>query len=314
MGADVVRKHEKQPWCERMNPSDALIRGRDYILDRLAGADPSLILNPHPPHGDKSQTDDIASKLKQILLDLRAAAMDESGSRIDYATLSAHPTYVEYQESCLAQLQLFNPQDLPTANARRAFWINLYNTLVIDAVISLNVERSVTDGLFGLFTFFRRAAYRIGGKRVSLDDIEHGILRGNRGHPLLPGPHFASDDPRLAWALPLDPRIHFALNCGGRSCPPIRSYEPGKLDTQLDLAVRSYLDATVEIRPGEVCISQLFRWYRADFGGREGVQEFLIKVLNDDRRRQLPSMGNGALRFRYTPYDWGLNALHAASQ
>jgi len=312
-----------------MNHSDALIRGREIILDRLAGAAPSLILNPHPPQGNRAQTEDIASsdiasnytasndiasRLRRTLQDLTAVVMDESGSRIDYAALRTNPAYVEFQEDCLSLLHLFNPQELPTVNTRRAFWINLYNTLVLDAVISLNVERSVREGLFGLVAFFRRAAYRINGKRVSLDDIEHGILRGNRGHPLLPGPHFASDDPRLAWALPLDPRIHFALNCGGRSCPPIRSYAPGKLDTQLDLAVRNYLEAAVTIRPGEVCLSQLFRWYRADFGGREGTHAFLAEYLNDNRRHELTSMGRGALHFRYTPYDWGLNALRAASR
>jgi hypothetical protein len=83
---------------------------------------------------------------------------------------------------------------------------------------------------------------------------------------------------------------------------------------QLDLAVRSYLDATVAIRSGEVCLSQLFRWYRADFGGREGVHRFLIKYLNDSRRRELPSTSRGAPRFRYRPYDWGLNALRPASR
>jgi hypothetical protein len=295
-----------------MKLSNTLIRGREYILDRLAGT--PQILNPPQPNGNESEPDDIASSLRQTLQDLKAAAIDESGLRIDYATLRASPAYVERQVRLLSQLHSFNPHHLRTANARRAFWINLYNTLVIDAVISLNVEGSVTDGFFGLVAFFRGAAYKIGGQRVSLDDIEHGILRGNRGHPLLLGPHFASDDPRLEWMLPLDPRIHFALNCGARSCPPIRSYEPEKLDAQLDLATRSFLDTTVAIRPGEVSLSQLFRWYRADFGGRGGVRGFLLEYLNDDRRRELLSMGKGALRFRYAPYDWGLNALRSASR
>lgn len=237
--------------------------------------------------------------------------MDESGARIDYGALRTSPAYVKYQEHHLSQLQLFNPQHLPTPNARRAFWINLYNVLVIDAVIAFDVHVGVTEGILGSLAFFRRAAYTVGGQRVSLDDIEHGILRGNRGHPLLPGPHFPSGDPRQEWIIPLDPRIHFALNCGARSCPPIRSYVPEKLDAQLDLATRSFVEDSVIVRPGIVYLSQLFRWYRADFGGSEGVRALLFDYLDDDRCCELRKRQGESLRLRYMPYDWGLNTLYA---
>lgn len=292
---------------------DTFIRGRESILDRLAGAHPSLVLNREPAEAQSVQPSDLAASLNHVLRDLKAKAMDEPGARIDYARVRRSPAYVDYRERYLSQLQSFNPQHLPTLNARRAFWINLYNALVIDAVIAFDVRASVTEGLLGTLAFFRRAAYRVDGKRVSLDDIEHGILRGNRGHPLLPGRHFPSSDSRLAWVLPLDPRIHFALNCGARSCPPIRSYASEKLDAQLDLATRSFVNSTVDLQPGEVCLSQLFRWYRADFGGREGVRELLDDYLDEDRRRALRKRSGPSLRWRYTSYDWGLNAVRAAS-
>jgi hypothetical protein len=99
----------------------------------------------------------------------------------------------------------------------------------------------------------------------------------------VPGPHFASDDPRLAWSLPLDSRLHFALNCGGRSCPPIRSYSAEKLD----LATCVFLVATVEVgeNSDEVWLSRILSWYRGDFGGREGVLDFLIRYLPAGERR-----------------------------
>lgn len=296
-----------------MSLSDIFIRGRERLLDRLSGVHPSLVLNHVPVQYQEALPSDLAARLNEVLQNLKAKAMDASGARIDYAAVRRSRAYSDYRERYLSQLSVFNPQRLPVLNERRAFWINLYNALVIDAVIAFDVHASVTEGLLGTLAFFRRAAYEVDGKRVSLDDMEHGILRGNRGHPLLPGRHFASDDPRLHWVLPLDPRIHFALNCGARSCPPIRSYDPDRLDAQLDLAARSFVNSTVNIGHGEVRLSQLFRWYRADFSGQEGVRRMLDVYLNEDKRRALQKEERSALRWRYTLYDWGLNALHAAS-
>ena len=82
-----------------------------------------------------------------------------------------------------------------------------------------------------------RFAYNIGGHNLTLDEIEHGILRGNKPHPSNhQGPPIFGDpaDPRIRLAVTnFDPRIHFALNCGALSCPPIRIYTAEKLDKQV---------------------------------------------------------------------------------
>lgn len=291
--------------------ADTLICGRESLLNRLAGATPSLVINQAsgattPP---MSPSNDLAAKLKQALDDLKRSVMSEDGARIDYAALRASQTYAAYQEECLVALRHFNPESLLTTKARRAFWINLYNALVIDAVINLGIHRSVIQGRLGILTFFRRAAYQLGDQRVSLEDIEHGILRGNRGNPYLPGPHFATNDPRLAWVVPLDPRLHFALNCGGRSCPPIRAYSAGKLDAQLDLAARGFITATVGVRPeqNQVLLSPILKWYAKDFGSRQGILDFLLYYLPADDRRAYLSQARETVRFRYTTHDWALN-------
>jgi hypothetical protein len=291
--------------------SDVLIRGREWLLDMISGVDDSRIVNRYFPATDMQPSADLAQKLKQTLDDLKISVMDTSGAKVDYAALRVSSAYAAYHEECLAMLNRFNPEDLTTVEARRAFWINLYNALVMDAVIDLGIQRSVTEGRLGLLTFFRRAAYSVNGRRVSLDDIEHGILRGNRGNPYIPGVHFSSGDRRLEWALTLDPRIHFALNCGGKSCPPIRSYSPDRLEAQLDIAARSFVNSTVVIRPesDEVLLSKIFRWYEKDFGGRENLVDFLIEYLPEDERRDYLAKTRGHIRLRYTPYDWGLNAL-----
>jgi hypothetical protein len=201
--------------------SDAWIRARDGLLDGLVGAKGTL--NAGPAAG-KAANGDLAAELRLSFNKLQAAAMNEAGTAVDYAALRRSPAYAAFRAHDLARLRAFRPGELPNGAAQRAFWINLYNLLVLDAVIVGDVQQSVTEGRLGQLAFFRRAAYTVDGRRVSLEDIEHGILRANRGSPFLPGAHFHVADPRRAWSLPLDPRLHFALNCGGVSCPPLRPY------------------------------------------------------------------------------------------
>ena len=79
--------------------------------------------------------------------------------------------------------------------------------------------------------------------------------------------------------IPLDPRIHFALVCGARSCPPIGFYEAEQIDFQLQLAAESFINSSqVKILPqeGTVLISKIFKWYKSDFGGSDST---LIDLL-----------------------------------
>ena len=269
-----------------------------------------MVINQTVAEVEIPAAEDLAARLKQTLDELKASAMDESGAKVDYAAIRDSLAYADYQSACQAALRQFKPDSLPSESARRAFWINLYNALVLDAVISFSVQHSVVEGRLGMLAFFRRAAYLVDGRRVSLEDIEHGILRANRGNPYVPGAHFASIDPRLAWCLPLDPRLHFALNCGGLSCPPIRSYTAERLDQQLDLAARGFVAASVEIRPekSQLWMSRIMQWYRRDFGGREGILDYLERYLPDDERRTYVNENRATLELRTMKYDWRLNS------
>ncbi len=282
---------------------------RERILGMFIPTESSSVLNLTQLSSDFLPPPDLSIELKQAMDQLKNIAVGTAGWKVDYASLRNSPAYEEYKRKCSALLQEYKPDKLPTTSEQRAFWINIYNALLIDAVITLDIQESVTEGRLGIIAFFRRAAYQIDGKRVSLEDLEQGILRGNRGHPLLPGPQFASDDPRLAWCLPLDPRIHFALNCGSRSCPPFQIYCSDRLDLQLDLATRGFINSTVEIDDEKIAVrlSKIFQWYRRDFGGRRGIVDFLIVNLPDDRRKKFLLENRNELHFIYTPYDWGLN-------
>jgi hypothetical protein len=183
-----------------------------------------------------------------------------------------------------------------------AFWINLYNALILHGVIHYKVSGSMLRDP----GFFRRVAYDVGGMRFSADDIEHGVLRGNRRHPYLPFPQFAKDDPRLMMSIEdPDPRMHFALVCGARSCPPIASYAGQDLDKQLDQAAAAFINgigARLDLAKQTLYLSRIFKWYAGDFGRAEGVLRLV------DRYFDGPGDIAGA-RVRYLPYDWSVNAV-----
>jgi hypothetical protein len=244
---------------------------------------------------------------------IATAAGNSIGHRLDYARLASNQAYREYRTASAA-LGALDLATLSSRDARLAFWINVYNALVVDAVIAFHVRRSVAEGRLGLLAFFRRAAYVVGGYRLNCDDIEHGILRGNRGRPFIPGPQFGPADPRLALVVrPPDPRVHFALNCASRSCPAIRAYDAEQIDRQLDLAARSFVAVDVEVEPsrGIVRVSRIFWWFANDFGGRAGVLTILRRYLPDDDRRKWLQAHEGRVRLAYRAYDWGLNAAAA---
>ncbi|MEJ2598639.1 MAG: DUF547 domain-containing protein [Anaerolineales bacterium] len=293
------------------NRMNAFIGIREHLLGLLVSSEPSNVLNPMPLSPSTELFPDLSVELKQAMDRLKGIAMDEPGRRVNYAELRASSEYKEYRQKCSALLREYQPEKLPTNSAKRAFWINLYNALLIDAVIAFDVQRSVIEGWLGIIAFFRRAAYQIDGKRVSLEDIEHGILRANRGHPFLPGPQFACGDPRVAWCLPLDPRIHFALNCGSRSCPPIQIYSADRLEAQLDQAGRNFVNANVKLDASKqmLMLSSIFQWYKGDFGSRCGVISFVIDHLPMDERRDWLVKYRGQIRLRYGPYDWGINSF-----
>jgi len=223
---------------------------------------------------------------------------------VDYGRLSGSAAFREYLRAA-SWLGQFDPATLDERRAR-AFWLNTYNGLVIHAVVARRVTRSVLldPG------FFRRNAYLVGGQRVSLDDIEHGVLRGNAPHPFLRVRAFRPADPRRRWTLPCDPRVHFALVCAARSCPRLAVYEGYRLEEQLEAATAGFLaGGGVVAEPGALRLSPIFRWYADDFGGERGVRTFLSRYVSDSDVRQLLA---GGAPVRYERWDWRLNGVAAA--
>jgi hypothetical protein len=281
----------------------ALIRGAHRLVDILLGVDPRAVLNNSPP---LPKIPDPAASLQKAANAMKAEALGSQGKRIDYAALASSAAYKAFQRysRSLPNCEL---AELGGPRQKMAFWLNLYNALIMDAVIAFRVRDSVLEDL----GFFRRAAYDVGGIRFSADDIEHGILRGNRRHPLLPLPPFGPDDPRMALVIEEpDARIHFALVCGARSCPPIAFYDGEDLDAQLDLAASNFIrqeGVRYDRETNTLWLSKIFRWYQRDFGGKEGLAGFISRYAADPALKH--ALTAGGLSFRYQTYDWSVNAL-----
>jgi len=246
------------------------------------------------------------ARLKVMLGRLQGAFFDSRHRRVDYPAMKRSRSFGEYQR--LAQhLHRFDPESLQSDMERKAFWINIYNILIIHGVITLDIQRSVLE----IVNFFGRIGYDIGDRFYSPDDIEHGILRKNRSHPTFPIRQFSSNDPRLQLAVEtFDPRIHFALVCASSSCPPIEFYDAEKIEHQLDIAARSFINRNgleLDEKKRELRLSRIFQWYGRDFGdNRDQVLDYLLQFCDESLRERIVSMRK-QLRIRYLPYNWDLN-------
>ena len=290
-----------------MSFQSALINSRETIVNTLLGIPTTHYLNTLPASSEIPMGKSLSAELKKAVNQFKAFAMDESGEHVDYAKLADSPIYQEYRQMCSPFLRIFKPESLHQREEKLAFWINLYNALVIDAVIHFKVQNSVTEGAVGILRFFRKAAYNVGGQRFSCEDIEHGILRSNRGNPYLPGPHFALTDPRSQWQLSeVDPRIHFALNCASKSCPPIGIYTAENIDQQLDWATQNFVEHEIKIDRDSLTlhVSQILNWYQLDFGGRANLVTF-IATYHPAKEWLLANQAK--IKIKFAPYDWQLN-------
>lgn len=256
----------------------------------------------------------LASQIRSKMLAVKSQSITAEG-KVDYTGIKDSDAFRSY----LSLTQQLRTVDLGALSAagKKSCLLNLYNCLLIHAVI--NGLLDVKGGTLARVKLYASAAYSIGGTAFSLNDIENGLLRGNRKSavPLTGLPFPDESDPRRRLQLECDPRIHFALNCGAVSCPPIGVYTEEDVDAELSLATEGFLDQSVETDPTTktLTLSMLFSWYRQDFGATDAeVFSWIkrhaspeLKARLDSFQASLGPAGLEGLKIAYAPYDWRLN-------
>jgi hypothetical protein len=165
---------------------------------------------------------------------------------------------------------------LKTDKQKIAFWVNIYNAFI---QISLT-ENPAAYKNRGVFFGLKRV--KIAGEMLSFDDIEHGIIRKSRMKISL---GYLRKWFRPKWERKLrinkdiDWRVHFALNCGAKSCPPVAIFSSKKLDKELDFMTTEYLKEQTSYNTETKTAKSvaLMSWFRGDFGGKSGAKKILYK-------------------------------------
>lgn len=204
-------------------------------------------------------------------------------------------------------LQLFQAMDpqaldaaLDSQEKQMAFWINVYNGytqyfLKTDPSLYLNDRPA----------YFSAEQVDLAGASVSLEAIEHGVLR--RGATIYTLGHvrllfFRSDFVKRFAVNAVDYRLHFALNCGALSCPAVIPYTAEAVHAQLDASSRAYLAKEVVVRDGVAQVPALLRWFSADFGDKREVLRRYGLIGAEDRPK-----------IEYLDYDWTLKVENYAA-
>jgi uncharacterized membrane protein YdjX (TVP38/TMEM64 family) len=202
---------------------------------------------------------------------------------VDYARWKSTPADMQALRGYLAEIaRPASPE--AQGNEKGAALVNAYNALVISWI----VERYPTESIQALPKSFTAARHRVGGRDVSLDDIEHGTLRPDLGF-----------------------LVHGALVCAARSCPPLarEAYRPDRFTSQLSFAMLRWLGRPDlnAFDPAEhrARISAIFKWNAADFEKEKGGLRGVLSLYAPDPARAF--VVEPSTKIEYLPYDWGLN-------
>jgi len=195
---------------------------------------------------------------------------------VNYSKLKNDPDFAKL----IKQIEDFSPENLKTKKEKLAFYINAYNVLAMKIVVDNWPVKSIKDAGSLFKSVWKKDAGKIGGKTVTLNEVEHKILR------------------------PMgDSRIHMAIVCASVSCPDLRKepYTGTKLNEQLNEQTKSFLSNSQKgllIDGNKARTSQIFDWFKEDFqanGGVEGfIRQYTVLAPDENLKANLP-------------YDWTVN-------
>lgn len=223
----------------------------ELLLEKLSNINILVDLSSVPV--ETRSADVIVVELREVSVVLYEKLLFSRGHGAHFENVTDFPGLWKYFLSLFGELQNIYELEEKAVSFRTAFFINLYNIFHFAASAIVGSPKTSAERV----RFFALRV-RIGQHSFPLDDIEHGVLRGVR---------FEATDPRASFVVPLDPRIHFALNCGAKSCPAISVYssEESALNQELTWAAAAFCSENVRCDENTVTVSRLFSWYRNDF-------------------------------------------------
>jgi hypothetical protein len=214
---------------------------------------------------------------------------------VDYDGLGRNHLLKTY----LAQLAAAEPDKLPDDAHRLAFTCNAYNALVINGVLIHHIQAGVLDYQSAEGQgFFDVTEHLLANQTLSLNFLEHQIIR-------------QQDQAEKTFD---EPRIHMALVCAAKGCPPLRpeAYTGDRLDRQLEDQARRFANQRAYVRydptQQKLYLSPLLKWYAVDFGGEARVLDFLLQRVDAEvTQAGLRAAREGQAQIVYNEYDWSLN-------
>jgi hypothetical protein len=253
-----------------------------------------------PKKQDTFQTDWDRAQFSHALWDGILQSHVTDAGRVDYPAFKSDPRFDEY----LYRLAAVDPRKLPDPSTRKAFWLNAYNALTIQGVLatlpknvsqwpSYNINEQRIDGK----TLWDGLRFRVGREWRTLNDIENRILRKEKDLK--------------------DPRIHVALVCASKGCPPLlnRAFAADTVDKQLNAQMRAFLSnpnmSRIDARRRTIKISKVFEWYGHDVVDptfnphASNLPKFLALFIDDADTAQ--ALKTRKWKIAFIEYDWTLN-------
>lgn len=222
-----------------------------------------------------------------MILEKYVAPLDETGlARFNYGALHANSDDQAALADYIRSLEATNVDDLSEKEAI-AFWANLYNAVTIKVIIDNYPVKSIREIKSGFRPGpWKRDLVTIGGNKISLDTIEHKILRKTYPSPL----------------------IHYMVNCASVGCPNLKDtpWTADTLDAERDIAARRFINSTrgVRITKKGLKVSSIFNWFKEDFGGsKTGVLAHIRQYADED----LAAAIDAGAKIDSYGYSWSLN-------
>jgi glutaredoxin len=251
----------------------------------------------------------LLKRLKKLLGKVESAVTDNQGL-VDYKNAHKNENWSLFEEA-VCELQGVD-MGLMKRDMRLAFGINLYNLMIKYAFMKVGIGNS--NAARG--AFFSGVKMNIGGDILSFNDLEHGVLRGNKKPVFGFSNQLSASDPRARLALPNpDCRVHFSLNCGAKSCPPVKNFSTAAIEEELRIVAQAFCEQEDNVRIDEnnnaIYLTKIFSWFRVDFApSNKELPTKTATFLRGENKAKLEKMitSGKSLAVNFNAYDWGTNA------